>query len=97
MLPIIDWPKLIENHLFEILEILSFPKSPEFDPPPGGDPDFRKLVFARGPKTPAKIVSIIDWPNPITNYLFKILEILSVPKSPEIDPPPLGGIQISEN
>ena len=60
-----DRPIPVKNNLFRILEILTFPKSPEIDPPPRGDPNFRKLVFARGPKTPANKISVIDWPKAV--------------------------------
>ena len=33
-------------------------------PPAGGNHISTKLVFARGPKTPANKLTIIDWPKP---------------------------------
>ena len=68
----------------------SFPNCPEIDPPQGGDPDFRKLVFARGPETPAKIIDEKRQANANQKWVLKFFEILSLPKSPEIDPPPPG-------
>ena len=93
---IIDWPKPVKKYLFKILGNLSFPKSPEIDPPPGGDPDFRKLIFARGPKTPANKLSIIDWPKAVKIDFPGIYKFIFRP-SPENDSPPEGGITFPGN